>query len=136
MVFSSVIFIFYFLPLVIGFYFIAPKRARNLILLSFSMIFYTWGEIEYVAVMIFSILTNYVLGLLIGSSQRKKLWLIVAVIANLGLLVFFKYTNFLIDNINPMLELLQLTPITQYDIHLPIGISFFTFQAMSYVVDV
>ena len=136
MVFSSITFLFYFLPLAIGIYFIAPKRARNLVLLSFSIIFYTWGEIEYVTVMILSIMSNYVLGRLIANSNRKHVWLVLAVIVNLGLLVFFKYTNFLIDNLNPMLELLHVTPITQYDIHLPIGISFFTFQALSYVVDV
>ena len=134
MVFSSILFLFYFLPIVLALYFIAPKKHRNLILFISSLFFYAWGEPVYILLMLFSVTINYFLGLKIdktdGEEKKKLLWIDVAI--NLGLLGFFKYTNFLIDSINIILPwdipLLSLT--------LPIGISFYTFQTMSYVIDV
>ena len=136
MVFSSTIFLCIFLPLVLLGYYICPKRGRNLFLLIASLVFYAWGEPKYVFLMIFSIIANYVVGLLMDkfrqNSRRLKLMLVLSVIVDLGLLGVFKYTDFIISNINAAFganfDLLKLA--------LPIGISFYTFQAMSYTIDV
>ena len=136
MVFSSTIFLCIFLPLVLLGYYICPKKGRNLFLLIASLVFYAWGEPKYVFLMIFSIIANYVFGLLMEkyrqSSRRLKLMLVLSVIIDLGLLCVFKYTDFIISNINAAFganfDLLKLA--------LPIGISFYTFQAMSYTIDV
>lgn len=139
MVFSSIIFLFLFLPAVLLIYFPAGKRFRNLFLLFASLFFYAWGETFYVVIMIASILANYVFGLLITqfrNSPKAKLIIGVAACANIGLLVVFKYTNFLVDNFNQLFSAVLTTPIQVDPVHLPIGISFFTFQAMTYVVDV
>ncbi len=139
MVFSSTIFLFFFLPLVLTGYFLAAPRWRNTILLCASLLFYYWGENIYVLVMLFSIVANYAFGLLIDRAQRQgkrgRTPLIFAVAVNLGLLGFYKYTNFLIDNGNILLVALHLPPVVAAPIHLPIGISFFTFQALSYIID-
>lgn len=139
MVFSSTIFLFLFLPLVLTGYFLAGSKWRNTILLCASLLFYYWGENIYVLVMLFSIVANYGFGLLIDRAQRQgkkgRAPLIFAVTVNLGMLGFFKYTNFLIDNLNLLLPALHLQPLEVTRIHLPIGISFFTFQALSYIID-
>jgi len=136
MVFSSVIFLVYFLPLVLFCYFIAPDRWRNTILLLFSLFFYAWGEPKYVFLMLFSIAMNYFFGIFIDKFQdrqrKQKLILVLAVIGNLLILGFFKYFNFMIENVNILLG----TSFAIEPIPLPIGISFFTFQAISYLVDV
>ncbi|TXC90952.1 MBOAT family protein [Metabacillus litoralis] len=135
MVFSNLVFLFLFLPIVLTVYFISPHRLRNSILLIASLFFYAWGEPKYVALMLFSVFMNYLLGLLVEvatSKRRKKLILSLAVIGNLVMLGFFKYMNFLVANLNALFNLsIEMEPIP-----LPIGISFFTFQAMSYVIDV
>lgn len=135
MVFSSAAFLFAFLPLILAGYFVLPKKARNLFLTAMSLGFYAWGEPKFVLVMVASIGMNYVFGLLAAKYDGTKIQgrvLTVMVIMNLGLLFVFKYLNFTIDNINHLFgNLLPPTHIT-----LPIGISFFTFQAMSYVFDV
>ena len=128
MVFSSIIFIFFFLPIFLLCYFISPKKAKNYVLLLFSLIFYAWGEPRYIIVMIISALINY----LFAFKMQKKSHLIICVILNLLILCIFKYSNFVIDNINMLLNM----NIGNLDIKLPIGISFFTFQAMSYTIDV
>ena len=136
MVFSSTIFLCIFLPLVLLGYYICPKKGRNLFLLIASLVFYAWGEPKYVFLMIFSIIANYVFGLLMEkyrqSSRRLKLMLVLSVVIDVGLLCVFKYTGFIISNINAAFganfDLLKLA--------LPIGISFYTFQAMSYTIDV
>ncbi len=139
MVFSSTIFLFLFLPIVILAYFMAGSRGRNLVLLLASLVFYAWGETIYLLLMLTSISLNYVVGLLLEHSRRKGASgrgpLIFGLTANLGLLGFFKYGNFLVDNFNGLLAVLHISPVVPPSIHLPIGISFFTFQAMSYVVD-
>ncbi|MEA2013515.1 MAG: MBOAT family O-acyltransferase [Verrucomicrobiota bacterium] len=141
MLFSSPIFLFAFLPLVLFLYYIAPKRMRNFILLSISLLFYACGEVFYVAVMLVSIMLNYLTGLLVGFNldhfpKRAQLFLIIGVTLNLCLLVSFKYANFIVDNINKLLELIDIGSVDLAPVHLPLGISFFTFQALSYVVDV
>lgn len=139
MVFSSVLFLFYFLPLVLLCYFILGRSntIRNLILLGFSLSFYAWGEGHYTLILLISILANYLFGRFIASHKNSQnTWLFISVIFNLGMLGFFKYANFLVDNLNLVLLSLGRETILIAPIHLPIGISFFTFQALSYVVDV
>ena len=139
MVFSSTIFLFFFLPLTLLAYFVVGPRGRNAILLAASLLFYAWGETVYLLVMLFSIAANYLFGLLIDRARQRGrrggLAFACAVTTNLGLLGFFKYANFLVDNLNPVLPMLGLAPIDIGRVHLPIGISFFTFQALSYIID-
>lgn len=134
MVFSSLEFIFFFLPLVcIPYMLFKNIRARNTILIIASIIFYTFGEPKAVILMLLSIVFNYGLALLMEKYNKyKKNCLIIAVIINLALLFFYKYTGFFVESVNTVFSLSIDIPI----IHLPIGISFFTFQAMSYVIDV
>lgn len=136
MVFSSTIFLCVYLPLVLLGYYICPKKGKNLFLLIVSLIFYAWGEPKYVFLMIFSILVNYVFGLLMDkhreNKKRLKLLLVISVIIDLGLLSVFKYTDFIITNINSVFG----AGFDLLNIALPIGISFYTFQAMSYTIDV
>lgn len=133
MVFSSIPFIFFFFPLCLLFYYIVPFKLKNYVLLFFSLVFYAWGEPVYVFLMIFSCLFNYLCGIFMEKfEKKKKLILILCVIINILLLGFYKYGNFVIENINSILNL----NINKLDISLPIGISFFTFQTMSYVIDV
>ena len=117
-------------------YYICPKKGKNLFLLIVSLIFYAWGEPKYVFLMIFSILVNYVFGLLMDkhreNKKRLKLMLVISVIIDLGLLSVFKYTDFIITNINSVFG----AGFDLLNIALPIGISFYTFQAMSYTIDV
>ena len=133
MVFSSLVFLWLFLPIVIGTYFLAQEKYRNLLLLIASLFFYAWGEPIYVLVMIFSIVINYVCGQLIGGeSAKNKMALVIGVIINLSLLGVFKYSGFIVENINALTGLqLALKPLA-----LPIGISFYTFQSISYLVDI
>ena len=139
MVFSSTIFLFFFLPLTLLAYFVVGPRGRNAILLAASLLFYAWGETVYLLVMLFSIAANYLFGLLIDQARQRgrrgRLAFVFAVATNLGLLGFFKYANFLVDNLNPVLPMLGLAPMDIGRVHLPIGISFFTFQALSYIID-
>ena len=139
MVFSSTIFLFFFLPLTLLAYFVVGPRGRNLILLAASLLFYAWGETVYLLVMLFSIAANYLFGLLIDQARQRgrrgRLAFVFAVATNLGLLGFFKYANFFVDNLNQVLPVLGLAPMDIGRVHLPIGISFFTFQALSYIID-
>jgi len=138
LVFSSTVFLFLFLPLVLALYFITPHRLRNGLLLIASLVFYAWGEGYFVFLMLVSIAINTVCGLIIEKRRMHgaKPALVAAIVLNLALLISFKYANFLIDNLNLLLAAISL-PLVQLDpVHLPIGISFFTFQAMSYVIDV
>lgn len=134
MVFSSFTFLFIFLPLVLLTYFLAKKRQyRNIVLLVFSLIFYAWGEPVYVILMLLSIIVNYFIALKIERRKKgKKKWMIMDVIFNLGIIGFFKYGNFMIQNINSIFH----SNIREMNLALPIGISFYTFQVLSYVIDV
>jgi len=120
-------------------YFACPTRWKNHVLLAASLIFYAWGEKGFVVVMLVSIALNYTSAILIETYRERKLdraILIASLVGNLGLLVGFKYANFLADNLNALLRLVGGTPVSLPPIHLPIGISFFTFHAISYVMDV
>jgi alginate O-acetyltransferase complex protein AlgI len=139
MVFSSPIFLFLFLPIVLGLYFFIRKELRNFLLLLASLFFYAWGEKELVLLMIVSIFCNYFLGILIDKTRGKnssRYILVLSIIFNLGLLAVYKYANFIVDNLNSILKIFSINEIHLYPVHLPIGISFFTFQALSYVIDV
>ncbi len=114
-----------------------PIRVRNVIILVASLFFYAWGESEIVLIMILSILLNYVIGVLIDKSKDNARFILsVGVFFNLGILFFFKYFNFFFNNINHLLDLTGANKLSLDKIHLPIGISFFTFQGISYIVDV
>lgn len=135
MIFSSITFLFYFLPIVLAIYYIVPKKIKNIVLLISSFIFYAYGEPRYVFLMIFSILVTYIFGRLIDKYKNTKYVkgiLISANCINLGLLVYFKYIDFIIQNINLWLS----AQIDLLHVLLPIGISFYTFQTISYLVDV
>lgn len=136
MLFSSLLFLFVFLPLVLALYYISPWRIKNLILFLSSLIFYAWGEPVYIVIMLISTITDYSFGLLLsrpGLSAVRRKWIVVSsMVVNLGLLSYFKYADFLIGNVNELLG----TNIPLTDLPLPIGISFYTFQSMSYIIDV
>ena len=135
MVFSSAVFLFAFLPLTLGGYYFLPRKFRNGFLTLMSLVFYAWGEPKFVLIMILSILMNYGYGLLVtkhGEPAWQRKILTCMVLSNLAVFFVFKYLNFTIENLNYLLGGI----IPQTHIRLPIGISFFTFQAMSYVFDV
>ena len=131
MLFTSISFLYYFLPTIIILYFITPKKYRNYILLIFSIIFYMYGEPKYVILMLVEILVAYFGALLIDKYKSKEIFLITIII-HIGLLCVFKYTNLFIGTINSIFK----TNISFLNIALPIGISFYTFQILSYVIDV
>lgn len=132
MLFSSMTFIFMFLPVVCAVYFLLPNKYRNGWLLFASIVFYGWGEPRYLPIMLTSILLNWVGALCVERGRRKKTAVAVTLILNLAFLFYFKYTDFVIENINEAFG----TRFNLLKIVLPVGISFYTFQAMSYVVDV
>ena len=132
MVFSSPVFLWIFLPVIFTAYHIVPAKAKNILLLAGSLLFYAWGEPYYILLMLFSITINYFFGLLMEKfSEHKKAILIIDIVINLGLLGYFKYFNFLADIINGIFG----EVISSREIVLPIGISFYTFQIMSYIID-
>ena len=133
MEFSTLTFLFFFFPIFLFSYFIIKNRKyRNIVLLIFSLLFYAWGEPVYILLMILSIIMNYYFAKLIDKSKSRKLILIISIICNIGLLVVFKYTDFIISIFNFVFRLV----IKSTNIALPIGISFYTFQILSYVIDV
>ncbi len=141
MVFSSASFLFYFLPVVLALYFscVSFGRLRNWILLAASLFFYTWGEGEYVVIMLLSIVANYAFGIWVHKAHERsdaKRQVAVAIAFNLLLLVIFKYTNFIVANLNTLLGQVGLPVISIGQVHLPIGISFFTFHCISYIMDI
>ena len=135
MLFSSIPFLYYFLPALVLCYFLVPKALKNTVLLVFSLVFYAWGEPKYVFLMLATILLFYGCGLAIGKAQSrkwKKLWLTVSVVISLGLLAIFKYADFFVDSFNAATGL----SIPLLRLALPVGISFYTFQSLSYTIDV
>lgn len=132
MIFSSITFIYYFLPLLLLVYFIFPSKYKNLVLLIFSLIFYFLGEPKYIIVLILSCIINYIISKQIEKNKHPKLYLILSLIYNIGNLLIFKYTDFFISNINNILNI----NIPYLYIIMPIGISFYTFQIIAYIVDV
>lgn len=133
MLFSSINFLYYFLPCVLILYFLVPTKYKNSILLISSLLFYFYGEPIYILVMLGAIVSSYIHGILINKyPKHKKIFLISSIIISLGALGLFKYSNFAITNINQLLG----TNIKLLNLALPIGISFYTFQILSYVIDV
>ena len=135
MLFSSIPFLYYFLPAVLLLYFAAPKKLKNTVILISSLFFYAWGEPKYVILMITSILAGYILGLLIEKFRKKalsKIFLALSVIFSIGALGYFKYADFFISNFNSVTGL----SVPLLRIALPVGISFYTFQLLSYTIDV
>lgn len=138
MVFSSLLFLFRFLPAVILAYYLVPTRLRNGVLFIGSLVFYGWGEPVYITLLLFSTLVDFFHGQLVehfqkqGSIRMARMAVASSVIINLGLLCFFKYTDFLIRSTNEILG----TQLPLLGLALPVGISFYTFQTMSYTIDV
>lgn len=148
MVFSSPIFLFGFLPVILLVYYLSPRAIKNITLLIASLMFYAWGEVFYVGIMITSIIANYTIGRLIysaseddtakepGTRSSATIFVSIGIAINVGLLISFKYANFITDNFNNLTSLFDISAIELAPVHLPLGISFFTFQAISYIVDV
>ena len=137
MVFSSLTFMFFFLPIVLLVYYVSPKQFKHLFILISGLVFYAWGEPVYVVIMIVSTLIDYTAGLLIDKFNHKKkvrlICLLVSLVMNLGLLGVFKYSGFVLQNIDGIFGTSLYDP--AHALPLPIGISFFTFQSMSYTID-
>ena len=138
MVFSSLLFLTIFLPVTVGLYYLLPKKARNLLLLAVSLVFYAWGEPTHIFVMLITTAYIWAFGLAVAKAKEQgkqavaKFFLILTLVLSLGTLVFFKYTGFLVST----MPFLEGTALGQLNIALPIGISFYTFQALSYIIDV
>lgn len=139
MVFSSPVFLFAYLPLTLAVYYLMPLRWRNLALFLLSLVFYGWDKPIYIPVMLFSVTVSYLCGFPIGKYRdrdrhRARVWLVVSLVLNLSVLVFFKYTNFIIENLRLIPPLAGILHPLEW-LELPIGISFYTFQIMSYSID-
>ncbi|MFZ2537655.1 MAG: MBOAT family O-acyltransferase [Oscillospiraceae bacterium] len=136
MVFSSVTFLFYFLPLLLLLYYIAPKKLKNLVMFLGSMVFYAWGEIRFIPVMLLLSVEDYICGRMMekyrDDATKRRIFMLISVCSNLGVLLFFKYTNFFVDNLNAVVG----GGIPVMNIILPIGVSFNSFQSISYAIDV
>ena len=136
MIFSSLLFLFFFLPLVLAAYYLVPRRLKNFCLVVFSLAFYAWGEPVYVLLMVLTILVDYCCGLLIGRflerPGRAKAVIVGNILINLGLLGWFKYAGLLVSTLDSLTGLSIPVP----EVALPIGISFYTFESISYAVDV
>lgn len=135
MIFSSIPFLYYFLPAVLILYYLAPKKARNAVLLLVSLVFYGWGEPKYLPVMLGSTALGYLFGLALGAAKKpvvRKALLTVSILSCLGVLVYFKYTDFFLANLNALFG----TDWKLLGLALPVGVSFYTFQILSYTVDV
>ena len=135
MVFSSVLFLFRFLPIFMICYFLVPRKMKNLVLFLGSLVFYAWGEPVYIFLMLFSTISDYVWGRLIEEyrgKDRSRIFLLCSIVINLFILGFFKYADFLMQTVNAVFG----TSIPFLNLPLPIGISFYTFQTMSYTIDV
>jgi alginate O-acetyltransferase complex protein AlgI len=142
MVFASVEFLFLYLPAVLAAYFLVPARLKNWVLLAASLGFYIWGAGTLVFLLVASILANYVAGLLVagalgrGNTRQARVFVVLAIALDVGLLAYFKYANFLVDQVNGITTRLGLGNVALAKVLLPIGISFYTFHAISYVIDV
>lgn len=137
MYFSSLLFLFVFLPIVLAVYYIVPRKFRNAFLLLANLVFYGWGEPVFILIMIVSVVSNYIFGLLIekyrDNQKRKKTFLVLSLVISLGLLAVFKYTGFVTDILRAIPPFSFMPKIK---LPLPIGISFYTFQTLSYTIDV
>ena len=137
MVFSSVVFLFFYLPITLAAYYVAPRKWRNMLLLVVNLFFYGWGEPVYITIMLLSTLIDYTHGMLVekyrSNDKKARMFVVSSVFFNLLLLVFFKYYDFIVTSVKAVFPGLPLEPL---GIPLPIGISFYTFQTMSYTIDV
>lgn len=136
MVFSSALFLSLFLPTVLGVYFLAKENFRNIVLLVASLFFYAWGEPKAVWIMIFLILVSYFIAQFIEKSKFKNFWLFLGILINLSALFYYKYWMFFLDNVNSCLSFFGKESVSVPQITLPIGISFYVFQIISYLIDV
>ncbi len=139
MVFSSATFLFYFFPAFLLLYFLTPVRYKNLTALVASLLFYAWGAPVFLFVLLGSVIVDFFLGRLMHATLEPRLrqrYLIISLVLNVGLLAYFKYANFFVENVNGLLAGLDIEAVTWTAVALPIGISFFTFQKISYLVDV
>ncbi len=138
MVFSSSLFLLYFFPIFLILYYLSPHKTRNIIILIASIVFYSWGGPKYIFFILFSILADFILSKLIYKAHggKRSLLLGLAIFINLSFLLYYKYANFFLDNINTGMNFFGADSISYARVVLPIGISFFTFQKMSYVIDV
>ncbi len=136
MLFSSLVFLYIFLPITLICYYLVPKKFKNTFLFFASILFFAWGGVSYSFLLIVSISLNYLFGLLVDKRNNKKLWLGIGISINLIFLIVFKYANFIIDNLNTIFNWISIPTVKNPSILLPIGISFYTFQAISYLVDV
>ncbi len=138
MVFSTVLFLFRFLPITLGLYYLSPPKMKNVSLFLCSLVFYSWGEVRFFPIMVVLILINYICSLLMerydNQPKIRRIFLILSIVGSLSMLVIFKYSNFIVDTINTLSGLAL--PHLQGVSVLPLGISFYTFQTMSYSVDV
>ncbi|MCI2048009.1 MAG: MBOAT family protein [Faecalibacterium sp.] len=138
MVFSTIIFLFRFLPITLLLYYLAPPKLKNTVLFFCSLVFYCWGEVKYFPIMIVLILINYISGLCLEKWEEsvgwRRFWLVFAVVGSLSMLIYFKYTNFFITSLNALFGW-KLATIAGVSV-LPLGISFYTFQTLSYSIDV
>jgi len=140
MQFNSIIFIFLFFPVsLILFLLIKRKENNNLFLLFISFIFYFWIEGNYAYVIVLTVIINYCFGLLIERKTEKrfrKYIFLSGIVINIAILIFYKYSNFILDNLNPLLKYFNVKPIIINHIHLPLGVSFFIFISISYLIDI
>lgn len=139
MVFSSIVFLLYFLPILLLVYFILPDKLKNIFLLLASIVFYSWGAPQFIFVILGTTALDFFLVKWMSEQQselRRKAVLILSVCMNVGLLFYFKYCNFFIENINVLLQVFSVKPIKWLEVVLPIGISFYTFESLTYVIDV
>ncbi|MDE7468769.1 MAG: hypothetical protein K2M30_00595 [Desulfovibrionaceae bacterium] len=131
MLFSSLVFLSLFLPIVIGVYYLLIPSLRNYFLLISSLVFYAWGEPRYLALMLFVIILSYFSGIALTYLKIRKTIILLSILSLLSLLFYFKYTSFVLSNIHKVYTLIE-----PFDIAMPLGISFFIFQAISYTIDV
>lgn len=137
MVFSSTLFLFVFLAVFLVIYHLTPARLKNIVLLVASLAFYAWGAPKFLFILLASLVLNfYIVRSMSRQEQRRKVGLVLSLILNLGLLAYFKYANFFVDNLNNLLSAANLKPVPWMEVALPIGISFFTFQSLTYTIDV
>ena len=138
MVFSSSLFLLYFFPFFLIIYFLSPYKLRNLVIVLASILFYSWGGPKYIFIIFFSIMLDFLFAKLIykAKGNKRKILLGIAISINLGFLAYFKYANFFLDNLNTSLAFLGYNTVDFMRVALPIGISFFTFHEMSYIIDV
>ncbi|AEB57105.1 MBOAT family O-acyltransferase [Ectopseudomonas mendocina] len=139
MVFSSNVFLFLFLPIFLGLYYLCPNRGRNLLILIGSYTFYAWWRVDFLLLFAAVTLWNYLFGLRIhahAGTQAARRWVVAGVVGNLATLGYFKYANFGVANINAVLESMGMEPFILTSVILPIGISFYIFQSISYLIDV